>query len=216
MHFTVHQVPLSLSLFCQVAPTVMQNRSVAGCSFPLQIFLVLSLLFTPFWFVLTIALLSFKVANLPFPSNAAIALEFIGALLLWLVQWRSAEQAKAGNLTEQSGPLGIGVLGLLFSTAGAVYYMRGQTYVMRLDLGFSATLVAINGLCILLSLAALNSISQSARPQQNITKGGPIPTTPSNSSPPSQHPSQSSIQRGSVQGSGNQGMPPPGQQVRTE
>jgi transmembrane protein 216 len=154
-------------------PGPRHGKAVAGVSFPLQFCLAFSLIYTPIWGIVSLGLMIFKAVQLPFPSVEAIVLEFIGIVILYILQWQAAELAKKGNLTELSGPLGVGTALQFLTAGGAVYYMRFQTYVMRLDLGFSAALLANIGLCCLLGLFAMHSISNSQQPMQKLRSGPP-------------------------------------------
>lgn len=138
----------------------MSSRGKGGASFPLQLLLIIALLSCPVWVITTIALLIYKGSILPYPP-AALPMEIIGVVLCYGVQYFACSFGKRGNLTETTSVLIVSVVLLLIAGIGMLYYMWLQTYVMMLDLGMSASVVAINGLTVLCAIAALQSAAGS-------------------------------------------------------
>lgn len=128
-------------------------RPVAS-SFPLHILLSLSVIFVPAWWALTFALLIYKGTQLPYPPTA-LGLEITVTFFIWVIQYWGVKLSKRGNLTENSGVLIVGLVLLIFSIGGMFYFTFGQTYVMRIDRGFSVTLLVMNGLCLILGVLAM-------------------------------------------------------------
>ena len=135
---------------------MISSRGKGGASFPLQLLLIVALLACPVWVITTIALLIYKGTILPF-QPAALPMEIIGVALVYGVQYFGCSFGKRGNLTETTSVLIVSVVLLLISGIGMFYYMWLQTYVMMLDLGMSASMLGLNGLTILFTLAALQS-----------------------------------------------------------
>lgn len=136
------------------------QRPLVGASFPLQLFLIINHLYCPFWGLLTLALLIFKAVNLYFPKGA-LAGEIIGVFLLYFVHYFSCALGKRGNLTEQLATLLVGGILQIVAAVGAIYYMWLQTYVMRLDLGFSATMLALDGAAFIFTIVAVQNVASS-------------------------------------------------------
>jgi transmembrane protein 216 len=137
-----------------------------SASLPLQLLAILSAIFCPMWFILTLALLIYKATFLIYP-DAALGLEITGCLLVWLVEIGAVKLVKKGNLTENVTFLGAGLGLKLVTCIGAIYYMWLQVYVMRLDVGFSATLLTMDALAVLLGAATIQSITANASRQLN-------------------------------------------------
>ena len=133
----------------------------------LQLLLITCAIFCPMWWILTLALLIYKAIILPYPPTA-LGLEITCSLLVWLVQIGAVNQGKRGNLTENIPTLAVGVLLIFVTVCGATYYMWFQTYVMMLDLGFSATLLALNGLAFIWALMTMQGINSSGAEQFSI------------------------------------------------
>ena len=147
------------------------NALVApNSSLGLQLLLITSAIFCPCWFLLTLALLIYKATFLPYPPTA-LGFEITCTFLVWFVQIGAVQQGKKGNLTENIPTLAVGMLLLLLVCGGAIFYMWGQTYVMMLDLGFSASLLALDGLAVLICGATMYGISSAGTHQIN----GPRP-----------------------------------------
>uniref|UniRef100_A0A7S1W7D2 Uncharacterized protein n=1 Tax=Neobodo designis TaxID=312471 RepID=A0A7S1W7D2_NEODS len=117
-------------------------------SLGLQLFAILAAIFAPIWWAMTFSLLIYKITFLRYPPTA-FGFEIVSTALVWITQAGAVTFIKRGNLTENPPFLALGVGFAVVTAGGAAYYMYGQTYVMMLDLGFSATMVAINGILIL-------------------------------------------------------------------
>jgi transmembrane protein 216 len=131
-------------------------RGKGGASFPLQLTLHLSRLFSVPWWLLTLALLIYKGVILPFPT-AALPMEIVGSALVLMVHWVACDMGKKGNLTESPRLLLVSMLLMACATFGAIYFMWLQTYVMRLDLAFSAVFLGFDGLALVFSVVALQN-----------------------------------------------------------
>ena len=145
-------------------------RPVAS-SFPLQICLSLSIYFCPAWWALTFSLLIYKGSVFPYPPTA-LGFEIATTFIIYFIQYWGVRLSKRGNLTEQTGTLGVGVVLLLMVVGGLIFYALGQTYVMRLDQGFSVTFLILDGLCIILAVAAMQGF---AAPPAPAAFAGPPP-----------------------------------------
>lgn len=131
-------------------------RGKGGASFPLQLMLHVGRLFSIPWFLLTLSLLIYKGTVLPFPE-AALPMEIIASALVLLVHWVACSTGKHGNLTESPRMLLLSMFLMACATFGAFYFMWLQTYVMRLDLAFSAVFLGFNGLALVLSVVGLQN-----------------------------------------------------------
>lgn len=133
-------------------------RGKGGASFPLQIFLHLSRWFSFPWFIVTLSLLIYKGVKLPYPQSAALPLEIVSSFLVLVLHWVAVNVGKKGNLTEGARLLLLSIALHAVILFGIIYFMWLQTYVMRLDLGFSATYLALVGLTFVFSLVGLQNI----------------------------------------------------------
>jgi transmembrane protein 216 len=132
-------------------------RGKGGASFPLQVFLHLSRWFSFPWFLVTLALLIYKGVNLPYPQDVALPIEIVAAFLVLVVQWIAVNVGKKGNLTESPRLMLLSIVLLVIVLFGIVYFMWLQTYVMRLDLGVSATFLCFEGLAFVFSIVGLQN-----------------------------------------------------------
>lgn len=128
-------------------------RPVAS-NFGLHIVLSLSAFFVPLWWALTFALIIYKGSQLVYPP-VAFAFEIIITFFIWVMQYWAVKLGKRGNMTENTATLGIGLALLILVICGLIYYIFGQTYVMRIDIGFSVTLLIVNVLCLVLGVVAI-------------------------------------------------------------
>lgn len=138
----------------------------SASSFPLQLCLIASIFYAPIWVIVTLALMIFKGVTLPYPPSAFWP-EVVSIALVWLVQYGAVTLGKRGNLTENTSGLGVALLLLLLAECAFVYFMWFQVYVLMLDLAVSATFVIINGLNVILTVAAVRGIGQA-----NAMQGG--------------------------------------------
>ncbi|CUI14653.1 membrane-associated protein, putative [Bodo saltans] len=134
-------------------------RGKGGASFPLQIFLHLGRFFSVPWFVITLALLIYKGVKLPFPQDVALPLEIVSSFLVMAIHWVAVNVGIKGNLTESPRLLLLSILLNAVILFGIIYFMWLQTYVMRLDLGVSATYLSLVGLTFVFSLVGLQNIA---------------------------------------------------------
>jgi transmembrane protein 216 len=134
------------------------GRGSGGVSFPLQIFLNIALVFSPFWWAITFSLLIYKGTRLPFP-NAALPVEIVVSALLVGLQYIAVRFGKRGNLTESTKILLVAAALLTVASVGFIYYMWLQTYVMMLDLAFSAAQLGLNGITLLMCVVAIQNAS---------------------------------------------------------
>ena len=131
----------------------------ARASFGLQLLAITAAIFAPIWWAITFSLLIYKVTFLRFPATA-FGFELTCTFLLWAVQAGAVTFIKRGNLTENPPFLALGIAFAFVTAGGAAYYMYGQTYVMMLDLGFSATMVALNVLLLLGGFVTMQSFGR--------------------------------------------------------
>ena len=135
--------------------------TASSASLGLQLVAITTAIFCPIWWAMTLALLIYKGTFLPFPP-LSFGFEIACTFLLWFVHIGAVSQTKRGNLTENTTNLALAVLLLLISIVGAVYYMILQTYVMMLDLGFSATLLCLDVFAVAGCGMTIQSISSNA------------------------------------------------------
>lgn len=151
------------------------ERVVGGASFSFQLLLLGSLGWGIVWVLLTVGLLVFKATALPFPP-AALPMEIVACVLAVIVNSVGCITAIRGNLTEEGTTIFMGLFLIIVAGVGALYYMWLQTYVLRLDLFFSAIFLAINCLTLLLGIRGgirANQLSQphdSSRRQREQSK----------------------------------------------
>lgn len=101
--------------------------------------------------MLTIALLIFKGVFLPFP-RAALPIEICVSVFALLSNAFGVMLGVRGNLTENGPTIFVGVGLVLVSSVAAIYFMWLQTYVLMLDLAFSAIYVGVNSLTVIVGL----------------------------------------------------------------
>eukprot|EP00796_Vickermania_ingenoplastis_P007211 gene7211-5068_t len=137
------------------------DRPVGGASLLFHVFLLISLAWAGIWFAVTVSLLGLKGSKLPF-SPAALPLEIIACVLVTIVDFLAFLFGKQGNLTEEVKTIALSLAFLLVSLCGALYFMWFQSYVMRLDLAFSAIFLGINALTIFSGIWAIHQASSQA------------------------------------------------------
>ncbi|RNF12137.1 transmembrane protein 216 [Trypanosoma conorhini] len=144
------------------------SSTVGGPSLSFQLLLYGSSGWSGIWFILTLALLIYKGTLLPFPP-AALPMEIVSAFFLLVVDIAALSLGTRGNLTEEVGTSCLALGLLLVAAVGAVYYMWLQTYVMMLDLAFSAILLGLNILTVLAGVYALQGVVRAKRgPRQRF------------------------------------------------
>ena len=144
-------------------------------NFGLQLLFILAVCFNPIWGIITLALLIFKATYLPFPPTA-LGFEIAGAVGVYICEVLGVHFGKRGNLTEHVTALALGLGLLLVASAGQLYFMYFQTYVMMLDLGLSATFLGMNGFCVIVGLVTLQNISAAGAPASILAgKSGAVP-----------------------------------------
>ncbi|KAG5468568.1 hypothetical protein CUR178_01401 [Leishmania enriettii] len=136
--------------------------TAGGASFPYQLQLLFSIGWASIWWVVTLGLLIFKAFHLPFPP-AALPMEVVASVLVLIVNAFGVLIGIRGNKTESPSTILISTALLGITTVGAIYYMWLQTYVLMLDLAFSAIYVGINGVGILLGFWATQNVARLAR-----------------------------------------------------
>lgn len=114
------------------------------------------------WWLLTLGFLIFKALYLPFPP-AALPMEIVASFLILAVNIFAFLMGVRGNKSENVAAIAISALLLVISAVGAIYYMWLQTYVLMLDLAFSAIYLGINAFSAILALGAAHSASRLAR-----------------------------------------------------
>lgn len=134
------------------------EHTTGGASFLLQLALLGSLGWSFVWVLLTFSLLVFKATFLPFPP-AALPMQIVAAFLVLFANLIGVFVGVRGNLTEDVSALGVSLALLLMAGVGALYYMWLQTYVMMLDLGFSAVFLGMNCLSLLAGVKAILRVS---------------------------------------------------------
>ena len=147
--------------------------TASNASLPLQLIAIICALFCPIWWAITFSLLIYKITFLPFPPTA-FGFEITCTVLLWIVQVGAVSHIKRGNLTEHPATLGLSVVFTVLTIAGAIYYMLLQTYVMMLDLGFSAVVLILNVLALVFTGLTITGISSGQGAQM---RGGGLAST---------------------------------------
>ena len=141
----------------------MQHSRRISLSSPfLQASLWLSLLCCILWLVATLATWIYKGLALPYPAHFAWPGELLLMLCLVGLEYLSLKNASKGNLLEFRGPLFVAFLISSLQTAGIMYFLRFQPYVLKLDLYFSAVFIGGKGISAIFVVAQLLSLSSSA------------------------------------------------------
>ncbi|CCW60533.1 unnamed protein product [Phytomonas sp. EM1] len=132
------------------------EKSIGGGSLLFQVTLFCTLAWSVVWFLLTFSFLIFKASILPFPL-AALTMEIVSTFLVLVVELLSVITGIRGNLTECRTTIVVSNILLFVGGIGAFYYMWLQTYVMMLDLAFSAILLGVDALTFLSGFWALHN-----------------------------------------------------------
>lgn len=90
-------------------------------------------------------------------------MEIVASFLVLLVNTFGVLIGMRGNKTEGTSAIVISAVLLSIAAVGAIYYMWLQTYVLMMDLAFSATYLGINCVAILLGFWATQSVTRLAR-----------------------------------------------------
>ncbi|GET92160.1 hypothetical protein, conserved [Leishmania tarentolae] len=136
--------------------------TTGGASFSFHLLLFMSIGWASIWWIVTVSLLIFKALHLPFPP-AALPMEIVASFLVLLVNAFGVLIGIRGNKTENTSTIVISATLLAISAVGAIYYMWLQTYVLMMDLAFSAFYLGVNGIAILLGFWATQSVARLAR-----------------------------------------------------
>ncbi|EPY29429.1 hypothetical protein AGDE_09960 [Angomonas deanei] len=98
-------------------------------------------------------------------------MEIIACFLVMAVEGIAVVLGMRGNFTENSTTIIISICFLIVSLVGALYYMWLQTYVLKLDLVFSAILLGFNGVSVLCGAWAVQrAITRTRVPQYIISQ----------------------------------------------
>ncbi|CAC9536688.1 Predicted membrane protein [Leishmania donovani] len=138
------------------------GSTTGGASFPFHLQLLTSIGCAAIWWIVTLGLLIFKALYLPFPP-AALPMEVVASFLVLLVNAFGVFIGMRGNKMESTSAIVISTVLLSIAAVGAIYYMWLQTYVLMMDLAFSATYLGINGVAILLGFWATQSVARLAQ-----------------------------------------------------
>lgn len=136
--------------------------TVGGPSLSFQLLLYGSSGWSVIWFILTLALLIYKGTLLEFPP-AALPMEIVSSFFLLIIDIAALSVGTRGNFMETVGASCLAIGLLLVAAAGAIYYMWLQTYVMMLDLAFSAILLTLNGLAALAGVYTVQGFVRARR-----------------------------------------------------
>ncbi|KAI8468271.1 MAG: hypothetical protein J3K34DRAFT_523069 [Monoraphidium minutum] len=131
-------------------------------SLPLQIFFYFGSWWDMMFWIISIAVFVYKGSVLPYPSGR-FAAEFT---FLWV--WLLVEPARIflgskGNKTEQAGPMLFSLLLSLPVVALLVYYLRFQTFVLKVEELTTAISLGFLGLQALLGALAAARFAGAAR-----------------------------------------------------
>lgn len=138
------------------------SGSGGGASFLFQLALFFSVAWCVLWWMLTLGFLIFKAIYLPFPP-AALPMEIVASVLVIVVNVFAFLIGNRGNKTENVVTLILSAVLFIIAAVGAIYYMWLQTYVLMLDLAFSAIFLGINGLTIVLAVWASQNAARHAK-----------------------------------------------------
>ncbi|KAG5493835.1 hypothetical protein JKF63_01667 [Porcisia hertigi] len=138
------------------------DGATGGASFSFHLLLLLSIGWAAIWWITTLGLLIFKAFYLPFPPSA-LPMEIIASFFVLLVNSFGVLIGLRGNKMENGSTLVTSAVFLAIAAVGAIYYMWLQTYVLMLDLAFSATYLGINGFAVLFGLWATRNVVRLAR-----------------------------------------------------
>lgn len=138
------------------------SNTGGGASFLFQLLLLFSVGWCVLWWMLTLGFLIFKAIYLPFPP-AALPMEIVASVLVVVIDVFGVLIGVRGNKTENIMTLVLSAFLIAVAAVGAIYYMWLQTYVLMLDLAFSAIFLGINALTVLLAMWAAQNASRHAK-----------------------------------------------------
>jgi transmembrane protein 216 len=143
-----------------------------GASLLFHLMLLFSVAWCVLWWMLTLGFLIFKAIHLPFPP-AALPVEIVTSVLVVVINLFGVLIGFRGNRTESTTSLTLSAFLLAIAAVGAIYYMWLQTYILMLDLAFSAIFLGINALSVLLAFwAAQNAVRHAKVPSLQLEVNG--------------------------------------------
>ncbi|XP_074087457.1 transmembrane protein 216 [Macrotis lagotis] len=125
-------------------------------SISLEILLFLNGWYSATYFLLEVFVFLYKGLLLPYPA-ANLALDLLMLLLYLGLEAARLFLATKGNLCQRALPLAVSLAMTFPAALMAVYYLRLQTYVLRLEMVMSAILLLFCGLELLLETVALST-----------------------------------------------------------
>uniref|UniRef100_A0A7S0T2H8 Transmembrane protein 216 n=1 Tax=Mantoniella antarctica TaxID=81844 RepID=A0A7S0T2H8_9CHLO len=133
---------------------------MAAPSLSLEVFLYFGKLWDVVFWVLTFLLFVYKGVKLPYPPGA-YQLEFAYLFLYLLVEPARLFLGSKGNKTRTAGPLYASVALGVFVLLLHVYYVVGQTFILRADFVVNIIAIGFVGMQMLLSLGQVAGLSRS-------------------------------------------------------
>lgn len=137
------------------------DRPVGGASLLFQLLLLSSVGWSFIWLLLTVSLLGYKGDKL-FYSTTSLVLDIISCVLTVVVNIFGFRLGVRGNLTEEIKTIAVSLLFFFIAGCGAFYFMWFQSYVMKLDLAFSACFLGINVITVIGGIWAIRQASLQA------------------------------------------------------
>jgi|EP00161_Ancyromonas_sigmoides_P006782 transmembrane protein 216 len=130
-------------------------------SLPLQVLVYFNEWFNYIFVIATLLLMVYKRVEFPYPGSLW-GREFSYIFLFALIEWPRLFLASRGNKTEQGGVLAASLLLTLPSGAFALYFIRWQTYVLRIDVVLNGFLFTFMGLEFILAIFAILTFKKNA------------------------------------------------------
>ncbi|NXS51997.1 TMM80 protein, partial [Brachypteracias leptosomus] len=123
-------------------------------SLPLQILFYINGIYYSFYFLATLAMLVYKSQAFSYPDNF-LAPDLTLLLIMAALEVLRLHLGSKGNLSEEEAPLGLSLVVTVGSVLVALYFLVGQTYVLRAELILNSLLLSAYGLEALLKVMAI-------------------------------------------------------------
>eukprot|EP00730_Choanoeca_flexa_P018041 TRINITY_DN8747_c1_g1_i1.p1 TRINITY_DN8747_c1_g1~~TRINITY_DN8747_c1_g1_i1.p1 ORF type:complete len:138 (+),score=6.27 TRINITY_DN8747_c1_g1_i1:87-500(+) len=112
------------------------------------------------WLAAEALLLIWKGFFLPY-TDGALASEWIVLVLLQLTELTRLHWGSRGNLLQESKSLIFLLVFTIPSLLGYLFFLRWQTYVLRIEVALSAIFLTLTGIVFVLGILALINVSKS-------------------------------------------------------
>mmetsp|Transcript_38346 Transcript_38346/g.95163 ORF Transcript_38346/g.95163 Transcript_38346/m.95163 type:complete len:135 (+) Transcript_38346:314-718(+) len=133
---------------------------MAAPSLLLEVFLYFGKLWDVVFWVLSFLIFVYKGAKLPYPDGA-YEMEFAFLFMYLLVEPARLFLGSKGNKTLTAGPLYASALLGVFVALLHVYYIAGQTFILRADYFVNIIAVGFVGMQVLLELGQAAGLGRS-------------------------------------------------------